>query len=150
MCVASVYLVCNSAAKAKMLQINIDILGAVGDRCRASGYPMVIAGDFNTEVSVIKSDTNFLESFSLEVGQPDSLLGSCVSRRGLQLIRSNLDYFLVSRNLWEAVEGSRYCMDTPPRPHRPALLMFNDKAKNVDVLVFSDPPKIPPKPPFES
>ena len=145
----SVYGFTNSSAKVTATPSNLKVLAAVGEIAKTIGLPTVVGGDFNMEPHVVRNASMFLESFGFCAFSPTAQIGSCLSKGadgGVSI--STIDFFLLTLDLADAVDSIDYCLDTPPRPHRPTCLSFKSRPKDIKVVTLQEPRRLPVAPPF--
>ena len=116
------------------------------------GRPFVMGGDFNNSIAGLDA-TGWPASMQGRImGVGSAELGTCRSSQGNW---SNIDFFLVSRQLQQAVEFVQCVGSECPKPHLPIRLKLNEKprqfreralkkVKQFPCYVPCGPPRAPP------
>ena len=141
----SCYFYTSSCAKTKVVPANMRLLSALGTLIKQSALPVVVGADWNMTPNVLCS-VPFIDEFQLAIKADLSALGTCVSKGGKSV--SSIDFFVLSKVLNDVVFDCSICPITPPRPHRPLVLEFLSRPRNVQVCVLKEPASLPVDPPF--
>ena len=143
--IVSMYFVTNNLSKTTLTPTNSMLLTHLGNFITQVGHKTCIGADWNMEPHILDRSM-FLESLGLVVIAAKDQIGSCISGAGTNT--STIDFFAMHKTLFDVTSGCNYCPTTPPRPHRPLVLNFRLKPKDVQVIVLKEPKKLSVDPPF--
>ena len=139
--VISAYFVTNNTAKNAVAPSNLRILTVMGDFIQQTGIYACIGADWQMEPGVLSSQTMFLETLAMDIRCDRSGLGSCLFAGGKS--SSNIDYFVMHKQLCDVCERIEISDSMPPRPHRPVVLSFCFGPRDVQVQIIKEPKKLP-------
>ena len=105
----------------------------IGETLNHFGRPFIVAGDFNNSVGMLDATgwPSSIQGRILAVGAGQA--GTCRSAQGRW---SNIDYFICSRHLAEAVVHLHTVSEEAPKPHLPVRLKLDKRPRQYRELIL--------------